>query len=105
MMPVVTVPSRPSGDPTATTSWPTRRFADEPRAIGVSPETPSARTTAISLDGSAPTTVNGAVRPSAKVTVEVVDLAGTPPFRSPGQTREYRSAVLRDAHDVAVGQD
>ena len=34
MMPVVTVPSRPSGEPIATTSWPTRRLADEPRVIG-----------------------------------------------------------------------
>ncbi len=69
MMPVVTVPSRPSGDPTATTSWPTRRLADEPIVIGVKPDTPSARTTAMSLLGSVPTTVNGALRPSAKVTL------------------------------------
>ena len=68
-MPVVTVPSRPSGEPIATTSWPTRRLAEDPRVIGVRPDTPWARTTAMSLAGSAPTTVNGAVRPSAKVTV------------------------------------
>ena len=42
MMPVVTVPSRPSGEPIATTSWPTRRLPDEPSVIGVSPDTPSA---------------------------------------------------------------
>ena len=69
MMPVVTVPSSPSGEPIATTSWPTCRLAEEPSVIGVRPETPCALTTAISLLGSAPTTVNRAVRPSAKVTV------------------------------------
>ena len=79
MMPVVTVPSRPSGDPIATTPWPTRKLAEEPRLIGVRPETPSARTTAISLAGSVPTTVKGAVRPSANVTVEVIAAPGIPP--------------------------
>src|SRR5271155_500268 len=68
-MPVVTVPSRPSGDPTAITGWPTRRFADEPRLIGFNPEAPCTRTTAMSVVGSAPTTVNSAVRPSENVTV------------------------------------
>ena len=37
--------------------------------MGVSPETPCTLITAISLVGSAPSTVNGAVRPSEKVTV------------------------------------
>ena len=59
----------------ATTSWPTRRLAEEPRVIGVRSETPSARTTAISLLGSVPTTVNWAVRPSENVTV-----VSGPPF-------------------------
>ena len=68
-MPVVTVPARPSGEPTAITGWPTRRLADDPRLIGVSPDTPCTRTTAMSVVGSAPTTVNGAVRPSENVTV------------------------------------
>src|SRR3984957_1733324 len=68
MMPVVTVPSSPSGEPTATTFWPTTRLPEEPRVIGVKPDTPGARTTAMSLLGSAPTMVNGVVRPSAKVT-------------------------------------
>ena len=69
MIPVVTVPDKPSGEPIATTGWPTRRSDEEPTAMGVSPETPCTRITAISLVGSAPTTVNGAVRPSEKVTV------------------------------------
>src|ERR1700756_261770 len=69
MIPVVTVPDKPSGDPIATTGWPTRRSDEEPRDIGVSPDTPCTRITAISLVGSAPTTVNGAVRPSEEVTV------------------------------------
>src|ERR1700761_5796290 len=68
-IPVVTVPSRPNGDPTAITGWPTRRFADDPRLIGCNPETPCTRTTAMSVVGSAPTTVNSAVRPSENVTV------------------------------------
>src|ERR1700757_1704236 len=69
MIPVVTVPDKPSGDPIATTGWPTRRSDEEPKDIGVSPDMPCTRITAISLVGSAPTTVNGAVRPSEKVTV------------------------------------
>src|SRR6202453_5429155 len=68
-IPVVTVPARPSGDPIATTDWPTCRSDEEPMEMGVSPETPCTRITAISLVGSAPTTVNVAVRPSEKVTV------------------------------------
>ena len=67
MMPVVTVPSSPSGDPMATTFWPTFRSFEDPIVIGVSPETPWARTTAMSSAGSVPTTVNGTVRPSEKV--------------------------------------
>src|SRR5271155_5745406 len=74
-IPVVTVPSRPSGEPTAITGWPTRRFADDPRLIGVNPEMPCTRTTAMSVVGSAPTTVNSAVRPSENVTV----VFGLPP--------------------------
>src|SRR6202000_2491621 len=68
-MPVVTVPSRPSGEPTAITGWPPRGWADDPRLIGVSPEMPGTRTTAMSVVGSVPTTVNSAVRPSENVTV------------------------------------
>src|ERR1700727_2045280 len=69
MIPVVTVPDKPSGEPIAITGCPTRTSDEEPIAIGVSPETPWTRMTAMSLVGSAPTTVNGAVRPSEKVTV------------------------------------
>src|ERR1700748_1067344 len=68
-MPVVTVPSRPSGEPTAITGWPTRRLADDPRLIGVSPERPCPRTRAMAVVGSVPTTVNSAVRPSENGTV------------------------------------
>ena len=82
MMPVVTVPSRPSGEPIATTSWPTRRLPEEPSVIGVRPDTPCTLTTAMSLLGSVPTTVNGAVRPSAKVT-----LVCAPPPESSGGRR------------------
>ncbi len=78
-MPTVTVPSSPSGEPIATTSCPTRRSADEPSAIGVRSDTPSAFTTAMSLEGSVPITLNGAVRPSAKVTL----VCGRPPPGAP----------------------
>src|SRR5882757_321355 len=67
-MPVVTVLSNPRGDPTATTCCPTRRSLDDPIAIGVNPDVPCARTTAMSLVGSVATTVKGAVRPSANIT-------------------------------------
>src|ERR1700758_4004600 len=80
MIPVVTVPDRPSGDPIATTGWPTRRSVEEPIVMGVRPETPCTRITAISLVGSAPTTVKGAVRPSEKVTV----VFGAGPPGAPG---------------------
>src|SRR5947209_9903145 len=81
MIPVVTVPDSPSGDPIATTGWPTRKSDEEPIVMGVRFGTPCTRITAISLVGSAPTTENGAVRPSEKVTVVLV---GGPPGGAPG---------------------
>ena len=62
-MPVVTVPDSPSGEPTATTSWPTRSCDESPSVAGVRPETPWARTTARSALGSVPTTCTGARLP------------------------------------------
>ena len=61
--PAVTEPARPSGLPTATTSWPTTSWSASPSSAGggVSPE---ARSTARSDSGSAPTTVNGVEVPS-----------------------------------------
>ena len=55
-MPLVTVPSRPSGEPIATTCSPTWRSAELPRVAGVRPETPSALITARSVTGRVPTT-------------------------------------------------
>ena len=55
-MPLVTVASRPYGDPIATTFSPTPRLADLPIVAGVSPETSSACTSAVSVSGSVPTT-------------------------------------------------
>ena len=78
MMPVVTVPCSPSGEPMATTFWPTFRSFDDPSAIGVRPETPWALTTAMSSAGSVPTTVNGTVRPSEKDTVACASPPGIP---------------------------
>src|ERR1700758_3522373 len=84
MIPVVTVPDKPSGDPIATTGWPTRRSDEEPIVMGVRPEIPCTRITAISLVGSAPTTVNGAVRPSENVTVVFGGGPPGPPGGPPG---------------------
>src|ERR1700753_1823672 len=74
-IPVVTVPDRPSGEPTAITGWPTCRLADDPMLIGVRPDMFCTRTTAMSVVGSVPTTVNSAVRPSEHVAV----VFGLPP--------------------------
>ena len=63
--PAVTVPASPSGLPTATTSWPTTRWSASPSSAGGGVG-PDARSTARSDSGSAPTTRNGAVVPSAK---------------------------------------
>ena len=61
--PAVTDPASPSGLPTATTSWPTTRSSASP-SVGGRGVTPSARSTARSDRGSAPTRVNGALVPS-----------------------------------------
>ena len=68
-MPSVTVPSRPSGEPTATTVWPIITVSESAKVAAVSPETPLTLTTARSVMVSVPTTVAGAVRPSSNVTV------------------------------------
>ncbi len=66
--PAVTVPARPSGLPTATTSWPTRSPLASPRRTGGGVG-PSARATARSESGSVPMTWNGVVPPSPNSTV------------------------------------
>ena len=68
-MPDVTVASRPNGEPTATTSWPTSTLPDVPMVAGVSPSTPSAWITAVSVSVSTPVTVAGAWLPSSNDTV------------------------------------
>ena len=65
-MPLVTVASRPNGEPIATTLWPTWRLEEWPMVAGVRPETPSACTTAVSVSGSVPRTLAGACEPSLK---------------------------------------
>ena len=67
-MPLVTVASRPKGEPMATTSSPTSSWPDWPMVAGVRPETSSAWITARSVSGSVPTTVASAVVPSEKLT-------------------------------------
>ena len=65
-MPLVTVDSRPNGEPIATTPSPTLRSLDLPMVAGVRPETPSALMTAVSVSGSVPTTFALADVPSLK---------------------------------------
>ena len=67
-MPVVTVESRPNGDPIATTAWPTWSESEEPIVAGVRPLTSSAWITAVSVSGSVPTIVALACEPSLKDT-------------------------------------
>src|SRR6478609_1346774 len=70
-MPLVTVASRPNGDPMATTLSPTPRLADLPIVAGVRSETPSALMTAVSVSGSVPRTCALALVPSSKDTVRL----------------------------------
>src|SRR5580693_7541578 len=63
--PAVTVPARPSGLPTATTSCPTLSCDASPNEAGTG-VAPSVRSTARSERGSLPTTWNGTAVPSAK---------------------------------------
>ncbi len=65
-MPLVTVASRPNGDPIATTPWPTCRLEEWPRVAGVRFFTPCAWTTAVSVRGSVPSTFAVACEPSLK---------------------------------------
>ncbi len=70
-MPLVTVDSRPYGDPIATTSWPTSSWSDRPIVAGVSPLTSSAWITAVSVSGSVPSTVAEVCDPSSNDTSRV----------------------------------
>jgi len=66
--PAVTDPARPSGLPTATTSWPTTSSSASPSSAGGGVAEP-ARITARSESGSTPTTANAALVPSANSAV------------------------------------
>ena len=66
--PAVTEPARPSGLPTATTSWPTTSWSASPSSAGAG-VSPLARSTARSDSGSAPTTRNGIEVPSENAAV------------------------------------
>ena len=79
-MPEVTVPDRPSGEPTATTVWPTTRLAELPSVAGVQPETPFALMTARSELGSRPMISASTVLPSWVVTCR------EPPAAAPATT-------------------
>ncbi len=67
-MPLVTVASRPNGEPIATTFSPTAIFFAVLIVAGRRPETPSALMTARSVTGSVPTTRALAALPSLKLT-------------------------------------
>ena len=73
-MPLVTVDSRPNGDPIATTPWPTARSEDLPIVAGVRPETPSALITAVSVSGSVPRILAFADDPSLNDTEMLPEL-------------------------------
>ena len=75
-MPSVTVPSRPSGDPTATTVWPILTASESANVAAVSPDA-EILTTARSVTVSVPTMVAGTVRPSASVAVMLPPFAAT----------------------------
>ena len=75
-MPLVTVASRPNGEPIATTPWPTWRLEEWPMVAGVSPVTPSAWTTAVSVSGSVPSDLRRGVRAVVEVDADLAALAG-----------------------------
>ena len=63
-MPLVTVSERPNGEPIATTPSPTSSLLESPTVSGKSCESGAETwTTAMSLDGSEPTSVAGYVLP------------------------------------------
>jgi len=69
-MPAVTVPSRPNGLPTATTGSPTTSLLEFPTASGFNTDAGALTLmTAMSVDGSAPTTVALYVAPLGKLTL------------------------------------
>ncbi len=65
-IPVVTVLVSPSGDPSATTGWPTWSESDSPRVMGRRSEAASDLITARSVSGSLPTIVAPAFLPSVR---------------------------------------
>ena len=65
-MPAVTLPARPSGLPSATTSWPTLSCAASPNSTGAG-TAPRARSTARSDSPSRPTTSTPTEVPSVNV--------------------------------------
>ena len=69
MMPEVTVPARPRGEPMATTFWPTATVLELPMAMGVRPVLLATLMTAMSAEGSRPTMLAVAVLPSWKTTL------------------------------------
>ena len=68
MMPLVTVPARPRGEPKATTGSPTRTPAELPSVSTGRLGTYCGLITAMSEYGSAPTSFAGSVRPPSKIT-------------------------------------
>src|SRR5450756_2624329 len=68
-IPALTEPSRPSGEPMASTVSPTCTVEVEPRVAGVRPLTSLARMIARSVAGSRPTMLASAVLPLANLTV------------------------------------
>ena len=71
MMPAVTVPSRPYGDPTAATAWPTSAWSESPISMTGRSLASVTLSRARSVLGSRPTSSASALVPSLKETVRV----------------------------------
>jgi hypothetical protein len=113
--PAVTEPANPCGLPIATTSWPTRRLAASPRSAGVR-SVASARRSARSDSGSAPTTRAEISRPSvndaltrarppsttcAEVSMKPSGVTTTPEPPPPASPRRVRRDTFRLATEGA----
>src|ERR1700712_4981754 len=76
-MPWVTVPGRPSGEPTAITDSPTWLLSESPICNGLSDAEALTLITAMSYDGLRPTRVAFTLRPPGKTT-RIVDPSAAP---------------------------
>ena len=111
-MPAVTVDSKPSGLPIATTSWPRLRALELPSVAAGVPAGSSVRSSARSVSGSSPSTLASAWPPPAKerrtrrtppTTWELVSTSPSPAITTPEPTPPPRSlpSVIRSTRTTA----